>query len=242
MNPALYGKLRDCIETEEMALVATVVAGRGLGNQLLIRPANQPLGDLGSSRLNQQATELAADVFQSVESKRQVLDHDGERIEIFFDIYPPPRKLVIVGAVHVAIHLVSFARQLGFRTVVIDPRASFATAERFSEADRLIPSWPAEALAEVPLDESTYFVTLSHDFKIDLPALEIALASPARYVGALGSTRTHRKRVARLREMGLSEEQIDRIDAPIGLDLGGRRAEEIALAVAAQMIATSHGK
>lgn len=242
MNPEILHELRGCIEREQLVVLATVVAGSGLGNQLLIWPAEQTLGDLGTPRLNQRAGLFAEKAFQSFESKRRAIDHQGEQIEIFFDVHPPPEKLVIIGAVHVAIHLIDFARALGFRTIVIDPRTPFATPERFAAADDLIPEWPAEALARVPINESTYFVTLSHDFKIDLPALEVALRSPARYIGALGSTRTHKKRVDRLLELGLTAEQIDRIRAPVGLDLGGRRAEEIALAVAAQILAARHGR
>jgi xanthine dehydrogenase accessory factor len=242
LNSEIFGELRASIEAERPVVVATIVAGAGLGNQLLIWPAEQTLGDLGTPRLNQRAALAAEKAFQSFASRRKTFEHQGEPVEIFFDVHAPSPKLVIVGAVHVAIHLIELAKTLGFRTIVIDPRTAFATPERFAGAGRLIADWPQQALADEPLNESTYFVTLSHDFKIDLPALEIALASPARYVGALGSSRTHAKRVAELLERGLGQEQIDRIHAPIGLDLGGRRAEEIALAIAAEMIAARHGK
>ena len=242
MNRELFEELRRAIEREQLVVVATVVSGPGLGNQLLIWPAEQTLGDLGTPRLNQRAALFAEKAFQSFECKRRQIEHQGEEVEIFFDVYPPPETLVIVGAVHVAIHLIDFARVLGMRTIVIDPRTAFATPERFARADRLIAEWPETALADVPLHESTYFVTLSHDFKIDLPALRIALASPVRYVGALGSSRTHAKRVDQLLELGVSQERIDRIRAPVGLDLGGRRAEEIALSIAAQIQAARHGR
>lgn len=147
-----------------------------------------------------------------------------------------------MGAVHAAMSLVRLAREMGFETVVVDPRAAFATEERFPEADRLLVAWPGEVLGtEVPLDESTSLATLSHDPKIDLPALEAALASPCRYVGALGSSRTHAKRVKALEERGVAAEAIARIHSPIGLDLGGRRAEEIALSVIAEVVAVRHG-
>ena len=222
--------------------MATIVSGRGLGNQLLIWPAEQTLGDLGAPRLNQRAALFAEKAFQSFDSRRKSFEHQGEPIELFLDVHAPPERLVIVGAVHTAIHLVDLARILGLRTTVIDPRTAFATPERFARADELIAAWPAEALAGVTLNESTYFVTLSHDFKIDLPALEIALASPARYIGALGSSRTHKKRVDELLALGVAAEQIERSRAPVGLDLGGRRAEEIALSIAAQIQAARHGR
>lgn len=242
MKSAILRELRHSIEGEELAVVATIVAGEGIGNQLLIRPDREHVGELGTEALNQGAEELAAEAFQSFSSSRHTLETPTGEIDLFLDVHPPPEKLVIVGAVHVAIQLIEFARVLGFRTIVIDPRTAFATPERFVHADQLIAEWPEKALAEVPLNEATYFVTLSHDFKIDLPALEIALASPVRYVGALGSKRTHAKRVDELRQRGLSDDQIGRIRAPVGVDLGGRRAEEIALSIAAQVQAARHGK
>ena len=139
-------------------------------------------------------------------------------------------------------HLIHFANRLGFRTLVIDPRTAFATPERFAHADELIAEWPQEALARVKLDAATYVAVLSHDLKIDTPALVAALDSPARYIAALGSKKTHAKRVAALREAGVADEAIGRIRSPIGLDLGGRRAEEIALSVIAEIVAASHGR
>lgn len=243
MKHEIFQELRSRLAREELAAVATVVSGSGLGNQLLLGPGQAALGSLGTPGLDQQATEAVADVFQTFGSKRVKMPQGEGEVEIFFDVYPPPEKLVIVGAVHVAIHLIDFARIMGFSTIVVDPRTAFATPERFARADRLIAKWPAEALSDVILNESTFFVTLSHDFKIDLPALEIALASPARYIGALGSKRTHKKRVDELLERGnVSASQIDRIHAPVGLNLGGRKAEEIALAVIAEIQAARHGQ
>jgi xanthine dehydrogenase accessory factor len=163
-------------------------------------------------------------------------------VELFLEILRPPPKLVIVGAVHVAIHLVHFAKRLGFRCVVVDARAAFATPERFSHADELVVEWPSQALAKMPIHDETYCVFLTHDPKLDDPALEVALRRDARYVGALGSKRTHAKRVDSLRNLGLAEDLIARIHAPIGLDLGGRKPEEIALSIAAQLVASRHGK
>jgi xanthine dehydrogenase accessory factor len=242
VNARLFDELRACLARRELVAVATVLEGPGIGNQLLIWPGEQVLGDLGSPRLNQRAALFAEKAFQDFGGKRKALRTDEGRVEVFFDVYPPPPKLILVGAVHVAIRLIDLARQLGFYTVVIDPRTAFATAERFAAADELHQAWPQEVLPTIGLDAGTYLAALSHDLKIDLPALVLALGSPARYVGALGSPRTHEKRVAALREAGLSEPQIARIRAPIGLDLGGRRAEEIALSILAEMVAASHGR
>jgi xanthine dehydrogenase accessory factor len=148
----------------------------------------------------------------------------------------------VVGGVHIATALVTLARALGYRTVVVDPRTAFANRERFPHADRLVAAWPGEALAEVGLHRSTAVAVLTHDPKLDDPALTIALRSAAFYVGALGSARTQAKRRTRLREAGLTDEQLDRLRAPIGLDLGGRSPEEIALAVLAEVVAARNGR
>ena len=243
MKREVWDELAAAVEGERLVALATVVSGPGAGAQLLLRPGSTGAGDLGSAELEAAARRLAAEAFADFASRRATVPLAGGEAELFVDVQPPSPKLVIVGAVHVAVPLVAFAGRLGFRTVVIDPRAAFATRERFAEADELVCDWPAEALAAVGLDEASYVAVLSHDLKIDLPALEAALRSPARYVGALGSRKTHAKRVAALEEAGFSAEQIGRIHSPIGLDLGGgRRAEEIALSVIAEVVKASHGR
>lgn len=242
MNREVFERLRGHLEADELVALVTLAEGTGAGAQRLVRPGVAPLGSLGSAGLDVEADRLAAESFSSFASRRAVFEHDGTGFDLFCDVYPPAPKLFVVGAVHVAIHLCRFARELGFRTVVIDPRTAFATPERFADADGLDARWPAEALADHGLDEASCVATLSHDQKIDVPALAAALDSPARYIGALGSKRTHAKRVAALAEMGYDGEQIGRIHSPIGLDLGGRRAEEIALAVVAEIVAARHGK
>ena len=147
-----------------------------------------------------------------------------------------------MGAVHIAAALVTYAHTLGFYTIVIDPRTAFVTSERFPHADELIPRWPDVVFAEAVLDENACVVVLTHDEKIDNPALAMALRSPARYIGALGSRRTHAKRVAALKALGLEDAQIARIHAPVGLDIGARRPEEIALAIMAEIVAVMNGK
>lgn len=242
MKRRLFDELRGALERRELVTLATVLEGEHLGRQLLIWPGEQVLGDLGTPRLNQRAALFAHKVFQDFSSKRKALRGEEGRIEVFFEIHPPAPKLVIIGAVHVAIHLIELARAMGFYTVVVDPRTAFATRERFAGADELHHEWPQEVLLTIGLDAGTYVVALSHDLKIDVPALLVAFEHPVRYIGALGSSRTHAKRVAALREAGAREEEIARIRAPIGLDLGGRRADEIALSVLAEIVAASHGK
>ncbi|MFQ5350135.1 MAG: XdhC family protein [Thermoanaerobaculia bacterium] len=242
MKLELWEELDRALEAEELVAVATVVAGPQTGRQLLLRPGGAAPGGLGSAELDAAATRLAGEAFATFASRRVSVAVDDDEVELFLDVHPPPPKLIVVGAVHVAIALIGFGRRLGFRTVVIDPRTAFATTERFAEADELICDWPAEAMAATGLNEATYVAVLSHDLKIDLPALETALRSPARYIGALGSRKTHGRRIAALEERGFTGEEIGRIRSPIGLDVGGgRRAEEIALSVIAEVVRASHG-
>jgi xanthine dehydrogenase accessory factor len=163
---------------------------------------------------------------------------DGEAW--FLQPSAPPLRLIIVGAVHVAQALAPLAAQLGFAVTVVDPRRAFATDERFAGV-ALNHDWPDEALTALAPDGRTAIVTLTHDPKLDDPALDVALRSPAFYVGALGSTRTHAKRVARLGELGHDAAAIARIAAPVGLDIGAVTAPEIALSVMAQVVERRRG-
>jgi xanthine dehydrogenase accessory factor len=162
-------------------------------------------------------------------------------VSVFLDVTRPPARLVIVGAVHVAVHLARLARSLGYRVIVVDPRRGFNTPERFPDADELNTRWPDEALRALGLNSSTAVAVLAHDPKIDDPALSVALRSPAFYVGALGSKRTNRLREARLREAGMSPDELAKLRAPIGLDLGGRAPEEIALSILSEIVAVRAG-
>ena len=157
-------------------------------------------------------------------------------LELFIDPIRPAPALVIVGGAHIAVALARLARVLGYRTVVIDPRRAFGSAARFPDVDRLAQAWPDKALAEEPLTAESAVVTLSHDPKIDDPALRAALSSDAFYVGALGSRKTHAARAHRLAALGFDETQLARIHAPIGLDIGADNPEEIALAIMAEVV------
>jgi xanthine dehydrogenase accessory factor len=242
MHSEISAALKGCLEAKELVALATVVAGQGIGRQLLVWPGGQTFGDLGAPRLNQRAALHAEQLLPSLMSGRKTFRHQGQTVDVFVDVYSPPAKLVVVGAVHVAVPLVTFAKELGFETIVVDPRAAFASRDRFRHADRVVCEWPQDVMAEVGLDEASYVAVLSHDNKIDLPALESALRSRARYIGVLGSKKTHAKRVAGLLERGLTEAEIARVHSPIGLDLGGRQAEEIAVAIVGEMIAVHHGR
>jgi xanthine dehydrogenase accessory factor len=162
-------------------------------------------------------------------------------VSVFLEVFPRPPRLVIFGGVHVAVALVPMARALGYRAIVADGRSAFLTRERFPEADELILAWPEAAFERIGLDASCYVCVLSHDPKFDDPALLLALRSPARYVGAIGSRKTQTARRERLRSSGLGDEAIARLHGPIGLDLGGRQPAETALAILAEMTAVRYG-
>jgi xanthine dehydrogenase accessory factor len=157
---------------------------------------------------------------------------DGE--EWFIGIHNPPLKMVVVGAVHIAQPLVQMARLAGYDPVLIDPREAFGSAARFP-GERILHDWPDEALDAIGLDARTAVVTLTHDPKLDDPAIRRALRSDCFYLGCLGSTRTHAKRVTRLTEAGFTAEEMDRIHAPIGADIGARSPAEIAVSIMSQI-------
>lgn len=161
--------------------------------------------------------------------------------EVFINAFNPPLRLIVIGAVHIAQALAPMAEQAGYDVVIVDPRTAFATVQRF-EHERLDTRWPDVALPEIGLDTRTALVALTHDPKLDDPALHLAVDSPVFYVGALGSRRTHAKRVERLRDGGMSEEAIARISAPVGLDIGAVGPVEIAVSILAEMTATLRGK
>ncbi|MFQ6552896.1 XdhC family protein [Aestuariibius insulae] len=162
---------------------------------------------------------------------RSGLSEDEAHLDL---VHAPPLRLAVIGAVHIAQALVAMARLAGYAPTVVDPRPAFASAERFPQTD-LLDDWPDEALAAYGIDARTAVVTLTHDPKLDDPGLQAALRSEAFYIGALGSTRTHAKRVARLEEAGFRADEIGRIHAPVGLDIGAANPAEIAVAILAEI-------
>lgn len=229
---------REAVARDEAAAVATVIAGPGLGQHLALGPGHDaPVGTLEGPNRERALGALRA----ALPSGQPSRVAEGPW-ELFVDVLAPVSTLVVVGGVHIATALVALARTLGFRTVVVDPRPVFANPERFPHADRIEAAWPDEALARLGLTPATAVAVLTHDPKLDDPALCAALRSDAFYVGALGSRRTQEKRRARLRESGLTDAELDRLRAPIGLDLGGRSSEEIALSVMAEVVASRHGR
>lgn len=230
LDDATFDSLLEAHRKRRATARATVIRGNELGKSVLVLEDGTTQGDAADARL----VAAARTAMDSGESAWLTLD-DGA--EAFIDVELPPPVLAIVGGVHIAIALTAMAKTLGYHTVVIDPRSVFGSGQRFPHVDELLQDWPDEALAKVGLDRSSAVATLTHDPKIDDPALMVALRSPAFYVGALGSRRTHEKRKRRLMDIGLTEAELARLHAPVGLDIGARSPEEIALSVLAQIVA-----
>lgn len=163
-------------------------------------------------------------------------------VEVFYQTLTPPRALIIVGAGHISIPLTRLAKALSYEVTVVDPREAFNTRERIPDADALLLEWPDEALERLPINAATAVTVLTHDGKFDVPALRVALRRGAGYVGMVGSKGTRASREVALRAEGVSDDLIARIHGPIGLDIGARTPDEIALAILAQIVAASHGK
>jgi xanthine dehydrogenase accessory factor len=231
LDEAEFEVIRAALEADRRVARGVIVRGPAevTGRSLVLTEDGEASGSLGAGDLDEGAR--AAMLALAVPGRVAL----GE-VELFADIMAPPPVLVMVGGAHIAIALASLASVVGFRTVVVDPRRAFGSAARFPHVDRLIQAWPAEALAGLRLTAGTAIVTLSHDPKIDDPALAAALDSPAFYVGALGSRKTHAGRRERLLARGATEEALGRIHAPVGLDIGAATPEEIALAVMAEVV------
>lgn len=217
--------------------IVTVIRGPEglLGRKLALGRDGLIVGALGFG-LDDAAVRLAREAQHS--TRRQLSDE----VEVFIDVLRPSPTLVVIGGAHVAIPLTQMAKLLGYQTVLIDPRRAFANNTRFPDVDRLISAYPDKALVAEPPGKDTAIVTLSHDPKIDDPALRVALESDAFYIGALGSRKTTARRRERLADMGFTAEQQARIHAPVGLDIGADNPEEIALAIMAEIVAVYRGR
>jgi xanthine dehydrogenase accessory factor len=221
---------------------------------VLVEPLAQEHRDLIAALEAQRPVVLTTDVGNAPGVRQLLGPAEGDAAEIlerenpvrrdglFLEPFPRPPELFIFGGSHVAIPLTRLAAALGFRVTVVDARSKFAEADRFPEARKVIHAWPDEVLKDLPMDGSTYIAILTHDPKFDDPTITAALRGRPRYIGAIGSKKTHRERVARLIAAGVNPADLDRVHAPIGLDLGAQTAEETALAILSQMVAVRHGK
>jgi xanthine dehydrogenase accessory factor len=195
-----------------------------------------PEGSLGDPALDAAADREARALMAKGASRTLTL----EGVRCFVEVYGPSPTLLIVGAGHVAMPLVTLARTLGFQTTVIDGRPSFANRERFPHVDSLLVGIPSELVKQTLLTPATALILVAHDYKYDIPVLRHALGTDVEYIGMLGSRRRGETILKMLREEGLTEEQLKRVHVPIGLDLGGETASEIALAIMAEVVASRH--
>lgn len=239
-----YAKTIDALSSDSSIAIVTIIKGPEslVGEQIILMHD----GVLKSSdaKLFEPSTlnEIERLVNEGVSSVIKGTTPGADAVELFVDVITPPPTLVIIGGAHISVALAQVAKQMGYRTVLIDPRQAFAKEERFAILDARITAWPQDALKELSLTPSTAVAVLTHDPKIDDPALLIALRSKAFYVGVLGSRKTQDARRMRLIEAGLGEKEIERLRGPIGLDIGGSTPEEIALAIMAEITAVRRGR
>lgn len=243
LQETTYEAMRRWLSEDRSGAVATVVAGPPdlLGRKVALSEEGATLGGLGAG-LDDAAISAMEKALAAGQSRRVTLDAEPESVELFIEAIQPPPTLIMVGGVHIAVALTTMAKSANYRTIIVDPRRAFGSEERFPHVDQLIQAWPEEAFAQIKLTPATAVAMLTHDPKIDDPALQTVLPSPAFYVGALGSTTTHQKRRRRLLDAGVAQELVDRIHSPIGLDINAHTPEEIAVAVLAEVVAARRGR
>jgi xanthine dehydrogenase accessory factor len=240
------GEIADDIAAGRPVAVATFVSGDGdrVGRRLVVRP-DAVSGTLGSARLDDAVRDDARGMLAAGSTGIVRYGPDGQRrgdeITIFVAAYAPRPRMIVFGAIDFAAAVARVGSFLGYRVTVCDARGTFATPKRFPDADEVVVEWPHKYLARTDVDARTVVCVLTHDPKFDVPLLEVALRLPLGYIGAMGSRRTHDDRLARLRERGLGEDELARLHAPIGLDVGARTPEETAVSVAAEIVAERWG-
>ena len=237
----LYTALKLHLDSGAAGALITCLDGTTIGAKLLLLDNGHTLGSLGDAALEQAVcTVVLPDLAQSL-SRTLSFAPAHTTARVFVEVYTPPATLIIVGASHMAMSLVQLARPIGFHTIVVDSRPRFATPERFPATDTLLVGIPSEIVQTLPLSSSTAVILVAHDYKYDLPILRQVLSSSVGYIGVLGSRRRGEGLLKFLREDGVPDEALRRIRVPIGLDLGGRSAPEIALAILAEVVATRYG-
>jgi xanthine dehydrogenase accessory factor len=229
------GRFLDIARAGGRAAEVTLLEGASPGAKLLFEEDGTVSGTLGSPELDAEARRAAEELLWTETSEL--------RGPIFVDLIAPAPRLIVFGAVPIAAALCSLGKAARWRTYVVDPRQRFATPERFPDAEQVIAAWPEEAFAQLGgIDPATSIAVLTHDPKLDDAALAIALRSPARFIGAMGSRRAQEARRDRLLALGFSDEDLARLSAPVGLDLGAVSADETALSILAEVVASRHGR
>jgi xanthine dehydrogenase accessory factor len=246
LDPQLHEVLRDAIRAEEPVALATMVEGPRAGTNVLVGPG--AAGSLGDPDLDRVVIRDArAELAAGISTMRHYGLHGEARqqdIAVFIESFALPPQMIVFGAVDFTAALVKVAKVLGYRVTVCDARAVFATHQRFPHADEVVIDWPDRYLAKVGADlgQRDAVCVLTHDHKFDVPAIQAALETNVGYLGAMGSRRTNDERLARLREVGVDEASLQRLMAPIGIDIGGRTPEETAISICAEIIASRTGR
>jgi xanthine dehydrogenase accessory factor len=241
----IYERFAAAIRSDTPVALVTRLDGEHAGAKLLVL-GNEVLGDLGSSGLNVAAAAEARAQLALGQNTLRTFGDDGEpvgmEVRVFIAAYAPAPVMYIFGAIDFSRAMAKLGKYMGYYVVVIDARPIFATKQRIPDADEIVVAWPDEYLRAARIDERTALIVLTHDVKFDIPLLEVAVRTPAGYIGAMGSRRTHANRLDALRAAGIGEDDIVRISAPVGLDIGARTPEETAISIAAEIVAMREGR
>jgi xanthine dehydrogenase accessory factor len=233
------------VVAEQPVALATVISGEAPIAAQIVVWADRIDSTLGAEGLDAAVVDDARGMLAQGQTGIRHYGPNGERrqdeVAVFIESFAPPPRMLVFGAIDFAAAVARIGKYLGYRVTVCDARPVFATERRFPDADEVVCEWPHRYLASATVDERTVIAVLTHDPKFDVPLLEVALGTPAAYIGAMGSRRTHDDRLARLREKGVTDEALARLRSPIGLDLGARTPEETAVSIAAEIIGLRWG-
>ncbi|MBV8600572.1 MAG: XdhC family protein [Candidatus Eremiobacteraeota bacterium] len=245
LDEAVFRRIARSIVADAPIALVTRLDGRAAGAKRIV-DASEAKGALGSEGLDYSATGEARALLAAGETEIRTLGEAGEPtgldVRLFIQSFAPKPNMYVFGAVDFSRAMVHVGQDLGYRVTVVDARPVFATRQRFPQADDVVVAWPDEFLRAAPVDERTVIIVLTHDPKFDIPVLQVALETPAAFIGAMGSRRTHAERVAGLKEAGIEDDRLARISAPVGLDIGARTPEETAISIAAEIVALRTGR
>jgi xanthine dehydrogenase accessory factor len=241
----IFERLAQAIHAEMPVALVTRMDDHAIGAKLLVFE-DESIGDLGSAGLTQAATQEALAALFAGEPVLRSFGPEGEPIgieaHIFIQPFTPAPDMYIFGAVDFSRSMARLGKYLGFRVTVVDARPAFATRTRIPDADDVVVAWPDQFLVHARVTPRTAIIILTHDPKFDIPILQVALRTSAGYIGAMGSRRTHGERVSQLKELGVSDVDLARICAPVGLDIGARTPQETAVSIAAEIVALRSGR